>query len=142
MDADLAYAEGGMLTVQIRAHTLRRVGLESSRHMTEETWTSTGWWYKPEYIINHMNINSAMFEPRHNSFVKLDAPPKTVKALGSGKGGVALGTVQAPVRLCPVAATGLNLSSYCVGRNLNSRVSFTLYCLLLRIMHCHACGFL
>ena len=40
-----------------------------------------GWWYKPEYIINHMNINSAMFEPRHNSFVR-EHLPKTLKVSG------------------------------------------------------------
>ncbi|CAJ1396652.1 unnamed protein product [Effrenium voratum] len=51
-------------------------------HVDADLAYAEGWWYKPEYIINHMNINSAMFEPRHNSFVKLDAPPKTVKVSG------------------------------------------------------------
>ncbi|CAJ1357502.1 unnamed protein product [Effrenium voratum] len=51
-------------------------------HVDADLAYAEGWWYKPEYIINHININSAMFEPRHNSFVKLDAPPKTVKVSG------------------------------------------------------------
>ena len=36
-------------------------------HVDAEIASEEGWWYKPEYIINHININSAMFEPRHMS---------------------------------------------------------------------------
>jgi len=36
-------------------------------HVDAELATAEGWWYKNEYIINHFNINSAMFEPRHNA---------------------------------------------------------------------------
>lgn len=48
-------------------------------HVDADLAYAEGWWYKPEYIINHMNINSAMFEPRHNSFV-LDAPKASTEA--------------------------------------------------------------
>jgi len=43
-----------------------------------------GWWYKPEYIINHININSAIFEPRHNAFFPLKgaAAHPTMKVSG------------------------------------------------------------
>ena len=49
-------------------------------HVDADLAHSEGWWYKPEYIINHMNINSAMFQPRHNSFIK--DKPKTLKVSG------------------------------------------------------------
>ena len=51
-------------------------------HVDADLAYAEGWWYKPEYIINHMNINSAMFEPRHNSFVEEKNLPKTVKVSG------------------------------------------------------------
>eukprot|EP00438_Fugacium_kawagutii_P012430 Skav201772 [mRNA] locus=scaffold2375:29483:33783:- [translate_table: standard] len=51
-------------------------------HVDADLAHAEGWWFKPEYIINHMNINSAMFEPRHNSFVRDEKPPKTVKVSG------------------------------------------------------------
>ena len=51
-------------------------------HVDADLAYAEGWWYKPEYIINHMNINSAMFEPRHNSFVQMEKLPKTLKVSG------------------------------------------------------------
>ena len=51
-------------------------------HVGADLAHADGWWYKPEYIINHMNINSAMFEPRHNSFVQMETLPKTLKVCG------------------------------------------------------------
>eukprot|EP00441_Pelagodinium_beii_P004767 CAMPEP_0197703292 /NCGR_PEP_ID=MMETSP1338-20131121/125363_1 /TAXON_ID=43686 ORGANISM="Pelagodinium beii, Strain RCC1491" /NCGR_SAMPLE_ID=MMETSP1338 /ASSEMBLY_ACC=CAM_ASM_000754 /LENGTH=525 /DNA_ID=CAMNT_0043287185 /DNA_START=47 /DNA_END=1624 /DNA_ORIENTATION=+ len=50
-------------------------------HVDAELATAEGWWYKPEYIINHMNINSAMFEPRHNSTFPM-SKHKTLKVCG------------------------------------------------------------
>jgi len=50
-------------------------------HVDAELATAEGWWYKPEYIINHMNINSAMFEPRHNSTFT-PTKHKTLKVCG------------------------------------------------------------
>ena len=37
-------------------------------HVDKELADAEGWWYKPIGIINHININSAIFEPRQNSF--------------------------------------------------------------------------
>eukprot|EP00439_Symbiodinium_sp_Y106_P063839 s4047_g9.t3 len=53
-------------------------------HVDVDLAYAEGWWYKPEYVINHMNINSAMFEPWHNSFVTLgqESTPSTVKVSG------------------------------------------------------------
>ena len=33
----------------------------------------TGWWYKPEYIINELNINSVITTPSHDQIVPIDA---------------------------------------------------------------------
>jgi nitrate reductase (NAD(P)H) len=41
-------------------------------HIDAEKAEAEGWWYKPEYIINHININSAIFEPKHNAFFSLN----------------------------------------------------------------------
>jgi len=35
-------------------------------HITAEESLKGGWWYKPEYIFNELNINSAMSAPDHN----------------------------------------------------------------------------
>ena len=35
-------------------------------HITAEESLSGGWWYKPEYIFNELNINSAISQPDHN----------------------------------------------------------------------------
>ena len=53
-------------------------------HVDADLAYAEGWWYKPEYIINHMNINSAMFEPRHNSFIHMaqEDKPSTLKVSG------------------------------------------------------------
>jgi nitrate reductase (NAD(P)H) len=34
---------------------------------------SAGWWYKPDYIINDININSAITSPAHEDLVTLAA---------------------------------------------------------------------
>ncbi|KAJ1618068.1 Oxidoreductase, molybdopterin-binding domain-containing protein [Pavlovales sp. CCMP2436] len=34
--------------------------------VTPESATAEGWWYKPDYIINELNINSAMASPAHD----------------------------------------------------------------------------
>jgi len=52
-------------------------------HVDVDLAYAEGWWQKPEYIINHMNINSAMFEPRHNSYITLgQEEPSTVRVSG------------------------------------------------------------
>jgi nitrate reductase (NAD(P)H) len=39
-----------------------------------------GWWYKPEYLFNELNINSAMASPGHGEILALGsgAEPYTV----------------------------------------------------------------
>jgi nitrate reductase (NAD(P)H) len=32
-----------------------------------------GWWYKPEYLFNELNINSAMASPGHGEILPLDS---------------------------------------------------------------------
>ena len=40
-------------------------------HITAEKSLRGGWWYKPEYIINELNINSAMAKPDHNETLSI-----------------------------------------------------------------------
>jgi nitrate reductase (NAD(P)H) len=40
-------------------------------HITAEESLTGGWWYKPEYIFNELNINSAMSAPDHNSTLSI-----------------------------------------------------------------------
>jgi len=40
-------------------------------HITAEESLSGGWWYKPEYIFNELNINSAMSAPNHNETLSI-----------------------------------------------------------------------
>jgi nitrate reductase (NAD(P)H) len=46
-------------------------------HITAEESLSGGWWYKPEYIFNELNINSAISQPNHNETLSI------AKAIGS-----------------------------------------------------------
>ena len=41
--------------------------------VTPESAEAEGWWFKPDYIINQLNINSAMWSPAHNETKILDA---------------------------------------------------------------------
>lgn len=70
-------------------------------HVDAELATKEGWWYKPEYIINHININSAMFEPRHNSVFTIGGPkaPKTLRVAGYGYVGGGLKIIRAEISL-------------------------------------------
>lgn len=38
-----------------------------------EKAVAEGWWYKPPYIINELNINSAVVYPRHGEVVSFDS---------------------------------------------------------------------
>ncbi|BDA47084.1 Nitrate reductase [NADH] [Coccomyxa sp. Obi] len=42
-------------------------------HVTEVLAKKEGWWYKPDFIINDININSAITSPAHDEVVKLDS---------------------------------------------------------------------
>lgn len=39
--------------------------------VTPESATAEGWWYKPDYIINELNINSAMESPAHDEVMPI-----------------------------------------------------------------------
>ncbi|KAG8464526.1 hypothetical protein KFE25_009894 [Diacronema lutheri] len=39
--------------------------------VTPESATAEGWWYKPEYIINELNTNSAMASPAHDETLRV-----------------------------------------------------------------------
>jgi hypothetical protein len=41
--------------------------------VTPESATAEGWWYKPDYIINELNINSAMATPAHDEVLHVTA---------------------------------------------------------------------
>ncbi|PNW79324.1 hypothetical protein CHLRE_09g410950v5 [Chlamydomonas reinhardtii] len=57
-------------------------------HVDEELAKKEGWWYKPEFIINDLNINSAMARPWHDELVPLDANrPYTIKGYAYAGGG-------------------------------------------------------
>mmetsp|Transcript_12808 Transcript_12808/g.33016 ORF Transcript_12808/g.33016 Transcript_12808/m.33016 type:complete len:834 (+) Transcript_12808:157-2658(+) len=44
-------------------------------HVTAEKAKDEGWWFKPEYIINQLNIQSVISSPAHDE--ELTAPPET-----------------------------------------------------------------
>jgi len=50
-------------------------------HVDAETATKEGWWYKPDYIINDLNINSAIFSPDQGNVVSFE-PGKSLKVTG------------------------------------------------------------
>jgi len=51
-------------------------------HVTAEIANAEGWWYKPDYIINELNINSAIAFPGHLEVVALDSPGKMLPIRG------------------------------------------------------------
>jgi len=40
-------------------------------HITAEESLRDGWWYRPEYIFNELNINSAIAKPDHNEKINI-----------------------------------------------------------------------
>lgn len=51
-------------------------------HVTAEIANAEGWWYKPDYIINELNINSAIAYPGHLEVVPLSKPDQTYPISG------------------------------------------------------------
>jgi len=51
-------------------------------HVTAEIANAEGWWYKPDYIINELNINSAVAYPGHLEVVPLTKPEQTYSIRG------------------------------------------------------------
>jgi len=58
-------------------------------HVTAEIANAEGWWYKPDYIINELNINSAIAFPGHQEVVALAKPNQkyTIKGYCYSGGG-------------------------------------------------------
>lgn len=50
-------------------------------HVDAETATKEGWWYQPDFIINDLNINSAIFSPNHADIVPFESG-KSLEATG------------------------------------------------------------
>ena len=42
-------------------------------HVDAETATKEGWWFKPDFIINDLNINSALFSPNQGDIVAFES---------------------------------------------------------------------
>lgn len=69
-------------------------------HLVSETYTplasahvTSGWWYKPDFIINDLNINSAVARPWHDEVISLqENTPYTCK--GYAYAGATLGFVR------------------------------------------------
>ena len=47
-----------------------------------ERATAEGWWYKPDYIINQLNINSAIAQPGHQELLPLTGKGQTYTVAG------------------------------------------------------------
>eukprot|EP00240_Pyramimonas_obovata_P001509 CAMPEP_0118935022 /NCGR_PEP_ID=MMETSP1169-20130426/14724_1 /TAXON_ID=36882 /ORGANISM="Pyramimonas obovata, Strain CCMP722" /LENGTH=495 /DNA_ID=CAMNT_0006878003 /DNA_START=123 /DNA_END=1607 /DNA_ORIENTATION=+ len=58
-------------------------------HVDAEKANEEGWWFKPEYIINDLNINGAVGYPWHNETLKVDPsePFYTIKGYAYSGGG-------------------------------------------------------
>lgn len=57
-------------------------------HVDEEKANAEGWWYKPDYIINELNINSVITSPAHGEVVPVDTvSPYTVRGYAYSGGG-------------------------------------------------------
>ena len=52
-----------------------------------ERATAEKWWFKPEYIINNLNINGAIGYPWHNELVDLSRSKYTMKGYAYSGGG-------------------------------------------------------
>ena len=51
-------------------------------HVTAEIANAEGWWYKPDYIINELNINSAIASPGHLEVLPLKGKGQTYTIKG------------------------------------------------------------
>lgn len=60
-------------------------------HVDAELANSEGWWYKPEYIINELNINSVITTPCHEEILPINSwttqRPYTLKGYAYSGGG-------------------------------------------------------
>ncbi|KAK9903477.1 hypothetical protein WJX75_006549 [Coccomyxa subellipsoidea] len=53
----------------------------------QEKAKAEGWWYRPEFIINELNINAAISTPSHDEIVPLTMQPYTVRGYAYSGGG-------------------------------------------------------
>ena len=51
-------------------------------HVTAEIANAEGWWYKPDFIINQLNINSAIAQPGHQELLPLTGKGQTYTVAG------------------------------------------------------------
>lgn len=65
-------------------------------HVTAELAEAEGWWERPEYIFNELNINSAISSPAHGEALSLrqSSQPYTVKGYAYSGGGRAITRVE------------------------------------------------
>merc|ERR1719201_2032292 len=56
-------------------------------NVTPEQAEAEGWWFKPDYIINELNINSAISSPGHGEVLYLDECGPTYETKGYAYGG-------------------------------------------------------
>ena len=52
-----------------------------------EKATAEGWWFKPEYIINNLNINGAIIHPQHEETLHAPMKKYTIKGYAYSGGG-------------------------------------------------------
>nr|UXG49833.1 nitrate reductase [Saccharina japonica] len=62
-----------------------------------EKAVAEGWWYKPPYIINELNINSAVVYPRHGEVLSLTSTDATYTVSGYAYGGGGIGLTRVEV---------------------------------------------
>ena len=60
-----------------------------------------GWWYRPEFIINELNINATITSPAHDESVPLTPQPYTLR--GYAYSGEPASPCAPPCRCCLLA---------------------------------------
>ncbi|KAH8044506.1 hypothetical protein JL721_12837 [Aureococcus anophagefferens] len=68
-------------------------------NVTPEQAEAEGWWFKPDYIINELNINSAMFHPGHGEVLDLATAGPTYDVEGYAYGGAGRKIIRVEVTL-------------------------------------------
>ena len=69
-------------------------------HVDAELAKSEGWWYKPEYLFNALNINSAPAYPAHNEFVPLSVDKYLIRGYAYSGGGKKITRVEVSFDNC------------------------------------------
>ncbi|CAL5220115.1 g2068 [Coccomyxa viridis] len=68
-------------------------------HVTEQLAKSEGWWYKPDFIINDININSAVTSPAHDEVITLAEGNSHVSIAGYAYSGAGRKIIRCEVSL-------------------------------------------